>query len=56
MGVVLDFKEKTITVDQISLKMKDLYDFLDSKSLMDARYWHICGTNPKYLKVKGVPV
>ena len=35
MGVVLDFKEKSITIDQISLKMKDLHDFLDSKSLMD---------------------
>ncbi len=34
MGVVLDFQEKSIAIDQISLKMKDLINnFLDSKSL-----------------------
>ena len=27
MGVVLNFKEKSIMIDQISLKMKDLHDF-----------------------------
>ena len=36
MGVVLDFQTKSITIDQISLKMTDLInDFSDSKSLMN---------------------
>ena len=35
MGVILDFQEKSITIDQISLKMKDLIDFSSSKSLND---------------------
>ena len=35
MGVILDFQDKSITIDQISLKMKDLVDFSGSKSLND---------------------
>ncbi|MCP4747140.1 MAG: hypothetical protein GY874_13520 [Desulfobacteraceae bacterium] len=33
MGVILDFQTKSITIDQISLKMKDLKAISDSKSL-----------------------
>ncbi len=33
MGVVFDFQTESITIDQISLKMKDLKAILDSKSL-----------------------
>ena len=35
MGVILNFQDKSITIDQISLKMKDLIDFFYSKSLND---------------------
>ncbi len=32
------------------------YKILEEGRGGTARYWHICGTNPNYLKVKGVSV
>ena len=41
MGIKLDFSLKSITIDQISLPMKDLKAYSDSKALNDLLKSHV---------------